>query len=88
MSGQNPGETKVLTSLLGKKGSLGPRVPVNWHVQMSHRREALLVELLLDVSAGSDHWFTCCDPVLKLCQGGFSKEVFFRVGVEQLAVIG
>jgi hypothetical protein len=31
------GETKVLTSMLVEEGSLGPRVPVNWHVQMPHR---------------------------------------------------
>jgi hypothetical protein len=53
-----------------------------------YRREALLVELLLDASACSDHWFICCDPVLKLCQWWFMKEVFVRVGVELLAVIG
>jgi hypothetical protein len=53
-----------------------------------NRREALLVELLLDASAGSDHRFICCDPVLKLCQRWFTKEVFFGVGVEPLAVIG
>jgi hypothetical protein len=29
------GETKVMTSLV-KEGSLGPRVPVNWPVQMPH----------------------------------------------------
>jgi hypothetical protein len=27
------GETKVLTSMLVKEGSLGPRIPVNWRVQ-------------------------------------------------------
>jgi hypothetical protein len=27
------GETKVLTSMLVKEGSPGPRVPVNWRVQ-------------------------------------------------------
>jgi hypothetical protein len=53
-----------------------------------YRREALLVELVLDASAGLDHRFICCDPVLKLCQRWFTKEVFFRVGVEPLAVIG
>jgi hypothetical protein len=30
------GETKVLTSMLVEEGSLGPRVPVNWSVQMPH----------------------------------------------------
>jgi hypothetical protein len=53
-----------------------------------YRREALLVELVLDASAGSDYWFICCNPVLKLCQRWFAKDVFFRVGVEPLAVIG
>jgi hypothetical protein len=53
-----------------------------------YRHEALLIELLLDASVGSDHWFICCDPVLELCQQWFTKEVFFRVGVESLAVIG
>jgi hypothetical protein len=32
------------------------------------RRETLLVEIVLDASMGLDHWFVCCDPVLKLCQ--------------------
>jgi hypothetical protein len=31
-----------------------------------YRCEALLVEVVLDASVGSDHWFICCDPVLKL----------------------
>jgi hypothetical protein len=52
-----------------------------------NRREALLVELLLDASAGSDHRFICCDPVLKLWQRWFTKEVFFGVGIEPLSVI-
>jgi hypothetical protein len=51
-------------------------------------REALLVELLLDASTGSDHWLICCDSVLKLCQRWFTKEMLFGVGVEPLAVIG
>jgi hypothetical protein len=54
---------------------------------MFKRREALLVEVLLDASAGSDHWFICCDPVLKLCQRWFTKELFFGVCVEPLEVI-
>jgi hypothetical protein len=29
-------ETKVLTSVLVREGSLGPRVPVNWLVQKPH----------------------------------------------------
>jgi hypothetical protein len=33
-----------------------------------YRREALLIELVLDLGSGSDHWFICGDPVLKLCQ--------------------
>jgi hypothetical protein len=41
-----------------------------------YRREALLVELMLDPGLGSDHWFICCDSVLK-CSG-----------VEPLSVIG
>jgi hypothetical protein len=62
-------ETKVLTSVLVREGSLGPRVPVNWRVQKPHhRREALLIELVLNPGSGSDHWFICGDPVLKLCQ--------------------
>jgi hypothetical protein len=32
--GKTTAETKVLTSVLVKEGSLGPRVPVNWRVQM------------------------------------------------------
>jgi hypothetical protein len=51
-----------------------------------YRREALLIELMLD--PGSDHWFICGDPVLKLCQRWFPEEVFFGVGVEPLSVIG
>jgi hypothetical protein len=39
--------------------------------------ETLLVELVLDASTGSDHWFICRDPVLKLCQRWFPKEAFF-----------
>jgi hypothetical protein len=34
--GKIQGETKVLTSVLVEEGSMGPRVPVNWHVQMPH----------------------------------------------------
>jgi hypothetical protein len=34
--GKIQGETKVLTSMLVEEGSLGPRVPVNWGVQMPH----------------------------------------------------
>jgi hypothetical protein len=30
------GETKVLTSVLVREGSLGPRVQVNWRVQKPH----------------------------------------------------
>jgi hypothetical protein len=52
-----------------------------------NRRGALLVELVLDVSTGSDHWFICCDSVLKLCQLWFTDEMFFGVGVEPLLVI-
>jgi hypothetical protein len=52
-----------------------------------YRREALLVELVLDASAGSDHWFICGDPVLQLCQRWFPEEVFFGVGIEPLSVI-
>jgi hypothetical protein len=32
--GKTQGETKVLTSMVVKEGPLGPRVPVNWRVQM------------------------------------------------------
>jgi hypothetical protein len=36
--GKTPGETRFLTSMLVKEGSLGPRVPVvSWRVQMPHR---------------------------------------------------
>jgi hypothetical protein len=52
-----------------------------------YRREALLIELVLNPGSGSDHWFICGDPVLKLCQQWFPEEVFFGVGVEPLSVI-
>jgi hypothetical protein len=34
--GKTQWEAKVLTSMLVAEGSLGPRVPVNWSVQMPH----------------------------------------------------
>jgi hypothetical protein len=34
--GKTTFETKVLTSVLVREGSQGPRVPVNWRVQMPH----------------------------------------------------
>jgi hypothetical protein len=91
MSGQNPGGNKGPDICVGKKGG-------HWVLRsqwigvlksLVYRREALfLVELVLDASAGSDHRFICCDPVLKLCQRWFTKEVSFGVGVEPLSVIG
>jgi hypothetical protein len=83
------GETKVLTSMLVKEGNWG--LGSQWigvFKGLVYCCEALLVELLLDASTGSDHWFICCDPVLKLCQRWFTKQMFFRVGAEPPAVIG
>jgi hypothetical protein len=52
-----------------------------------YRRETLLLGLLLDAIAGSNHWFICCDPVSKLCQQWFTKEVFCRGFIEPLSVV-
>jgi hypothetical protein len=37
-------ETKVLTSVLVREGSLGPKVPVNWRVQKPHLSPLGLVD--------------------------------------------
>ena len=52
-----------------------------------NRREALLVKLLLYMCAGTNHWIICYNPVLKLGEGWFPKEVFFRGGIEPLTMI-
>jgi hypothetical protein len=49
--------------------------------------KALLVELVLNASTGLNHLFICCDPVLKLCQQWFTKEVFCRARLEPISVV-